>query len=245
MSGMTMNDGFAAGLRAELVAATRAVPVQRKAPRRIALATLATASLAGASLLMPGAYADWTPLPTELSAAESEAIGADCVGYLQEGTQIEGNLGAVLAERRGSWDLSVVIGDDGSYGHCLLSERGGGGGVSPDGIGEAPAADSLTVLGEGSQALDTSLWESGPKAEGHQLLYGRAGQLTSLVLHTERSGDVTATVADGWWAAWWPISNIGPNLTYDDTPVVGATLTTADGRTRELDQAGWEALRQH
>ncbi|NHB83948.1 hypothetical protein G7085_02775 [Tessaracoccus sp. HDW20] len=100
---------------------------------------------------MPGAYADWTALPAELTPTESEAIGADCVAYLREGTQVEGNLGAVLVERRGSWDLTVVIGDDGSYGHCLLSERGGAGGVSPDGIGEAPAVDSFTVLGRAAR----------------------------------------------------------------------------------------------
>ncbi|NHB83947.1 hypothetical protein G7085_02770 [Tessaracoccus sp. HDW20] len=77
------------------------------------------------------------------------------------------------------------------------------------------------------------------------MAYGRAGDLTGLVLHTERSGDVTATVHDGWWAAWWPISNFGPNLSHDQDDVTGATITTADGQTRELDEAGWAALRQH
>ncbi len=248
MNNPTMDPQTSLALRGQLaatVAATATAPTVRKAPRRIAFgATGLGLALVGASFLAPGAYADWTPTPVPLAPGQARAVGDACLASLGEVPVYPAPADAVvrIVERRGGWDFVLVTGSAGFLGDCLTSGRGGGASASPDDSGIAAAPDSFTVVGESAHALDTSLWESGPRAEGHRIAYGRAGELAELVIHTA-DRDVTATVDNGWWVAWWPISNIGPNLDFEVEPVVGATVTTSDGRTIEVDEAGWGALR--
>jgi hypothetical protein len=83
------------------------------------------------------------------------------------------------------------------------------------------------------------------------------GDVSKLVLHTETSGDVAATINDGWYVAWWPSNWGGDAPTLPDTVVVidtvdgghiskgnwapgrvgiadGATITRTDGRTENI-----------
>lgn len=248
MRNPTMDPQTALALRGQLaatVAATATTPPIRKAPRRIAYgATGLGVALLGASFLAPGAYADWSPTPVPLAPGQARAVGDACLASLREGPHYPAPADATvqIVERRGDWDFVLATGSGGFLGDCLTSKRGGGTGASPDDSGVVAAPDSFTVVAEFAIALDTSLWESGPRAEGHRVAYGRTGELAGLVIHTA-GGDVTATIDNGWWVAWWPISTIGPNLDIEAEPVLGASVTTSDGRTIEVDEAGWDVLR--
>ncbi len=248
-----LNTDFATALRAELVATVEGPnPEKRKVPRRLGAAGLGLlATAVGASFLMPGAYADWTATPQELDPHQSRAVVERCVEQHTEhfrrnpadpnSTHPEQWTAAVV-ERRGTWDFVLLTANSSHIADCLSSERGGGAGSFPE-AGKQPARTSITVLAQRSSALDTTLWVSGPKAEGHHVLYGRAGtDIRSVVVHTEQAGDVAATVDNGFWVAWWPIANLGRNLRIADVHVKGATLTLADGTEIHVDQAGWEEL---
>lgn len=132
----------------------------------------------------------------------------------------------------------------GHVGDCLNSDRAGFSGSS-DYSGSQPTANAVTLLAIETSAADTGSWGIGTKAEGHHLLYGRAGDgVAELLLHTSQAGTVTGSVENGFWAAWWPAAEIGDDLSVEEDPVVGATLKLVDGRVIELDQEAWSALQQ-
>lgn len=243
---------LATALRSELVRTVAHPTATRRPGRRVAYAAVGlVAALGGASLLTPGAYAEWTPIPQELDPEQSMVVAQACIDQHAElSRQAVPNSpdprlwNVELVERRGDWDFVLLSTNTGYLGDCLTSKRGGMAG-SGKMAAVKPGQDSITLVGERAHALDTSLWESGPKSEGHYILYGRVdSDVDSVVLHSQRAGDVTATIDNGFWLAWWPISNIGVRLNFDDDPVLGATLTTTDGRVTEMNQTEWTELRE-
>ncbi len=252
MNHPALDPKFSTALRSELIRTVTKPTTTRKTGRRITYAAVGlVAALGGASLLAPGAYAEWTPVPQELDPEQSMVAAQMCIDQHAENfrqavpNSPDPSLWNVeLVERRGDWDFVLLSTNTGYFGDCLTSKRGG---MAGSGKKEAlkPSQDSITLVAERTNALDTSLWESGPKSEGHYILYGRAdSDVDSVVLHSQRAGDITATIDNGFWLAWWPISNIGFNLNFDDDPVLGATLTTTDGRVTEMNHADWIHLRE-
>lgn len=239
-----MHHDTAVALRSELASAVTA-PTPRRTGRRMTIGAVGLAVvLAGSSLLQPGAYAKWTPYPEHPGLDESAEMREACLETLSGIPDRLPEFQTLLTERRGDWDLVLLSDEQGRTAVCLTSFRGGGGSYSPD-LHSVPVSNSFTVAGERASLLDTSLWESMPKAEGHMLVFGRADGLTKLVVHTLREGDVTATIGDGWWVAWWPNSRFGVNAEAELEQIPGAQATYQDGRVVELDAAGWLALRDN
>lgn len=254
MNNPTMDPRFAAALRKELaVAVTAPTAAKRGKFNKLLIGAGGLAiAVGGASFLAPGAYADWTPLPEQLTPVEAAVAAQSCVDLHTESANHSQNdptfpdandWNVGLVERRGDWDVVLLSTDSGYIADCLTGERSDSAGSSDDPHAK-PGTDSITVLNESSNATDTSLWESGPRAEGHHMLFGWAGDdVTGIVIHAQKAGDVTATVDNGFWVSWWPISTFGFNLSYEDDPVLGATLTMADGDVVEVSQEEWAILR--
>ena len=83
-------------------------------------------------------------------------------------------------------------------------------------------------------------------------IYGRVGsEVTDLVFHTYDVGDVMATVAQGWFTAWWPARAGDENSAFIATDMFAdATVTLSDGSSFEAPLSaiahGWgiESMRE-
>lgn len=131
----------------------------------------------------------------------------------------------VIAEQRGSSAYALLEADNGATFSCLgpLAEDDAwlAGGAE---VGRPALADPrgiLVVSSGDSGSTDRSI----ASVEGHV-----GADVASIVLHTVAQGEVTATVEDGRFAAWWP----GPEWGVTAGPgSVAATVTYADGSAQE------------
>ncbi|WP_282006857.1 hypothetical protein [Propioniciclava sinopodophylli] len=217
-------------------------PIERApSPRRVMrwLVPVAAASaLVAGSLLLPGsptvpnAYADWTPTPTPVAEPLLSRATESCrAGMAQWNDRSAGEVSVdpasarvVLAEQRGSHVFLALASDDGAEAQCLASaETGRVDGLtgSAPGAGVAPVAappTGLTGGGVGLQLEGTS---------GYAYTVGDVGEQVREVV--VRSGDqtVTASVVDGHYAAWWPVTGVTPQSAAGVTAELDVTL--ADG----------------
>lgn len=266
----TLDPQLAEALRAELVQAVQAtgtsgsvVPLparpRRRVGTRLALVAASVAGLAiGASVLIPGqgAYAGWSAAPRVIDGESAQAALSECstgfAGHYDGGygpTATEPTWSGGLVEQRGRWQLTLVRGHDGTVGMCMYTLPRDGSGLGGLTLPQRPALDSVTVIDNNGVFAHVSRdprvingWFGEPEMEGHHYISGVAGDLViGIVLHTG-TGDVTASLADGLWAAWWPVPySVGGSPV--DTGPTGATLSLSDGRTVELDAVELEGLR--
>jgi len=227
-------------LRSILGTARHATPL-RRSPRAAVLAGAAAAVVVAAGGLAvvwwpgaPAAYASWTAVPNDLSAAETTARAATCEPVAHtitegpDGPRVdEVPIRPVLAEQRGDYTYVLLTGD-GATGECLVTVQAAGATdvVSGDAVlaspPPAPGPRDVTTL-----QLGTASWSEGDTGDGALTsAYGRAGEEIASVTLTLVTGEqVEATVHDGWWAAWAP-----GEAALDDT----ARVTFTDGGTAEV-----------
>lgn len=221
------------------------------------VAASVTGLVIGASMLVPGqgAYAGWSAIPHVIDGKPAQSALAECsagfAGHYDQGlgpTTAEPTWSGGLVEQRGRWQLTLVRGDDGTVGMCMGTLPSDGSGIGGLTLPRTPARASVTVIDDNGvfdfASRDPRVingWFGEPDMEGHHYISGVAGDLVgSIVLHTA-DGDVTASLTDGLWAAWWPIS-------YPDradsagTGPTAATLTLTDGSTVSLDATQLEKL---
>lgn len=224
--------------RQDLHTITSTLPISTKpAPRRIlgirrrpaALIGTAAATVCATVALTIGpgggqpAFASWTAIPQALSRTSAQTAITSCtkslatVGYRKQSSDI------ALAERRGQWNAVQVTRPDGYSGTCINGPDGGATGVGT--VGNAftpPPARGVSVSDVGALTL-----------QGHESmtnLGGLAGnQVSAITIHTPSKGDVTATVQNGAFFAWWPGDDFTAELHRAD-----ATLHFRDGTTRTL-----------
>lgn len=221
----------------------------RPKPRRMrrvalvgALAIVATLGILGAQLIGGGepAYATWTATPHTPSAPQELVATNACRGSLLDSLQDtpESDPGgvtrralrqstAVLAEQRGDWTL-VVLGD-GLDASCVTQDKGGPTANS----WESSAYRESLKLGP-RDVFVTSGGTGGSRNNLLSVLIGFPGaDVTGISVHTTEHGEVTATVANGHVAAWWP----GPTGMSVSDPSLGttvdATVTYSDGTSEE------------
>ncbi|MFL0457603.1 hypothetical protein ACH0CV_09710 [Brachybacterium paraconglomeratum] len=185
--------------------------------------------MVGVDILRPTTgSATWTPV--------GEAVPADAPGVQQceQWWQIESSeLRPVLQERRGDTTLVLAADDQGRELLCTATLRGGqepiGGRTS---VEDAPIAQlaphevSTTFV---VTTFEEAMPQNGWQAEGSTAVAGDVGEdVTRVVLETG-AGPVEASLAEGRFAAWWPIEDDS-----DPHPEVRAQITTADGETRTV-----------
>jgi hypothetical protein len=157
-----------------------------------------------------------------MTPAETAAAGKKCTAqYSGPGGFGPGSDGKMVAqshtflvERRGVWTFVLLTGPGekgrgGFQATCLMKDSaaavaggpntGGGGGSSArsyDGPAVLLAPNTAEVTDSGYSSTSTgSIWSS----------IGRVGSdVASVVINTVEQGPVTATIHDGYFAAWWP-----------------------------------------
>ncbi|WP_163543020.1 hypothetical protein [Occultella kanbiaonis] len=213
-------------------------PVPRTTRRVVAGA--AAAILLGAAVYtvanpdQPPAYASWTPTPTELTAPVAAERAAECpdVELLQEPADDGGvdvteiPLTLHLAEERGDYTFAVSSGvgaqGESAYSVCLIEpdRTTAQGAILPADAVVAPSApDAVVVLN------DSVDWSVASEDDAITYVFGTAGtDVTAIDVHTDSGSFAHASLADGWWAVWFPGD---VDLSTD------LTVTTSDGTTRE------------
>ena len=207
-----------------------AMPMRRTPRVRAAVGLTAAAALAVAGILAPSAlrggdtaFASWIPTASTLSATERALAGESCRQELSEADPAAGQAHMVLADRRGHWTTVMLSGDGGFSGLCITDASTGW--FRKDVIGSAGVATGLDTVGaRGVVATDLG---TGTMAAGDIFLAaGFAGpQVAGITLHTESHGVVTATIAGGRFALWFPGDELG------DRDTVPFEVTYTDGST--------------
>lgn len=206
-------------------------PIRRRTPRaRVAVGLIAAAALAVAGVLAPSAlrsgdtaFASWTPTASTLSASDEANAGKSCRHELSDADPAAGQTDTALADRRGDWTTVVLSGDTGFSGLCITDASTGW--FRKDMIGSAGVATGPNPVGARS-VVATDLGTGTMAAGDISLAAGFAGpQVAGITVDTESHGVVTATVAGGRFALWFP----GDELQDRDT--VPAEVTYTDGST--------------
>ena len=198
------------------------------------------------------AYAGWSPVPTDSATSPAPSAAASCQNQLSTMPGPGGSSSTASSSGSGSWEsvltdvrgpFTVALYQNGDeYAACFSSssftvinevESSGSSGRSSVSMGasasgsgspsEATSGTSVssTATGDLNQVLQNHLTTSndGP----YTLVDGRTKSGVSAVGLVEDGQDVVATVADGWFVAWWPGSDSATT----------AQVTTATGTTTE------------
>jgi hypothetical protein len=190
------------------------------------VAAAAVGVVSTGALLWPGpdgsAFASWTPTPAAATTAQVNAAQVQCDAVLANATpwaaadeekfgvhlpnvptsaaQLAGRAER-LAEQRG--DFTFVLSTNGTWAVGCLAAPG----VSQV-LTEAGTVDlTLRAATLAADGVDTLGFEGEGTFDGSSaaLAYGRVGERVTAVDVTTVDGRIVhATVADGYWSAWWP-----------------------------------------
>ena len=203
----------------------------RRTGLRWAAAGAAAVAVTGATLALPGrdaaAYASWTATPARLSAADTGAIGSDCVRAVQPDYQV-GATREVVAERRGDYRYVAVITDA----LIVTCFRDGDGEVRNSSV----MADPVGAAALGRSGVELQGYGQLRAGEGYvRIMSGHVGaEVTAVDDEVPGGPTVHATLDDHHFLAWYPEEvGAGAGTTL--------TLTLADGSR----QAGLSARDLH
>ena len=211
------------------------------------------------------AFANWAAEPQPVPLADLAAADAACFGTLDRAWPYTAERASLtVSELRGDWAFLLYTGPAIGSAQlpitvaCLYNARADDDVFFMDGIDAINSGITASetpgdwlVPGE-MRRYFASGWQGDPGPEqfqplrshtvllsddGHAALTGRVGaEVTGLTIHTA-VGDVQATVADGFFAAWWPVTDqaqAGNSGSPDDFQVAGTelsyTVTLRDGR---------------
>jgi hypothetical protein len=202
----------AAGLE-RIVAAPHDAPAPRRRFRRrvlIAATAVAAAAALGGAVVLPGdlgggrAYASWTPVPTALTDAEIDLIGAECRDGMDGAFKTVGQADLVLAERRGEYAALVYrIDDPRTEGSCLAHNVPGSDDVDDVRWGVS-GSDGPAEKAPAGHYMGAALSDFGDAS----IIEGAAApDVTALTVHI-RGLAVQASLRDGRYVAWWPGSAV-------------------------------------
>ncbi|HUB04944.1 MAG TPA: hypothetical protein VMA76_07735 [Solirubrobacteraceae bacterium] len=188
----------------------------------LAIGAFATAGTAGAVAIVislsagaSNAFAGWSPKPTRPAPDQLAAASADC----QTQSPVAG-LPLKLADTRGPFTFSVYA-DSNSSATCIK-------GPTFTSVSNTTTSSPIDVpaghiLLSGSHATDRG-------GDAFSFADGRAGDgVSAVTLVLDDGTEVQATVANGWFVAWWPGAH----------DVKSADITTPSGTsTQTVDLAG-------
>lgn len=248
---MTADEQQRAAATLERIVATTPTAARREpgTPRparrhRIRLALLPTGAVAlvAGLVLVPGgnggraAYASWTATPSAVTDRDLESASAACRTRVYRFVD-RAKAAVVLAERRGDHvALLYRTEDPDRSAACLVRNVPGSSEVEDVQVG-AGGSDGPAPHAPARGFTQGAIFES----QGASVTDGAAGsQVTHVTIHAG-SLEVTATVANGRYAAWWPGRAFAPGsapvgggrdprapfLTYDLTLVDGTVLVDA------------------
>lgn len=195
----------------EIVATREAVAPARPRLLRLAAGLAAAGVLAAGAIvawpsLMPSAsstaYASWTSVPQPLPEADLRARADVCAETMDLPWEAGPPKTIVLGERRGQTALLIMTLADGTPLECLMftPDKLDSGQTLNDEPGVAvPRGTQVTMRADRSASqMEDDSWVS--------VITGRAGEgVTGIdVLVPGRADPISASLAGGWWAVWWP-----------------------------------------
>ncbi|UFU05265.1 hypothetical protein [Ruania halotolerans] len=178
------------------------------------------------------AYADWSPVPTELRPAEMDEITTICpdrfLGALDGEEPPE--VTPVLGERRGEFQVLLSASEEGAYQFCmLLPDPEFDSGYRPhiESYDPGPSAQIWPSDDDGVYTAHTGdPWRPSPDHGPMTVIFGTVGNdVEEVEIHTENGSFAEASVMDGWFLVWFPDA-----VQLSDT----ATVTTNDGDEVEV-----------
>lgn len=226
---------------------------QARRRRSPAGAILALGSVAAAGALIfvmvtgagESAFASWTATARELTAADITSLDTLCDSSALtvdsgSSTVVAIPVAPVISEARGDYLYRVSVSDEDSQGNAYTECFVALDGPTPMAIGSAAiAASPLPPVGSRELSTvqnGTASWSEESQAgalPGHfTSVFGQAGSdITGVTVTTSSGQRVTATVENGWWAAWVPHAE-----TIQPTAI--ATLSSGDEIEVTLQTAG-------
>jgi hypothetical protein len=223
-------------------------PRTRSVRPPVAAGVLVAAGAAAATVVLVGlgtntqeAFAGWTPTPTPAQKGQLAAADAACQNRSAAPTRARpvgapalpkkapppttidpGSLKPALTDTRGPFTFVILAGDHGSE-SCIT-------GPSFTWL-SATATNGSTSVPAGQVVLSST---HTPARDGQPLSFaeGHTGSnVTGTTLTLEDGTKVKATVANGWFVAWWPGTH----------NVTSALVTTPSGTsTQHIDSGGWQ-----
>jgi hypothetical protein len=161
---------------------------------------------AGAS----NAFAGWSPKPTKPAPGQLAAASAAC----QHSQSSVGGLPLAVADARGPFTFSVYANSESTI-SCIQ-------GPSFVALSQSQSSNPVNVPADQVQLASAHRSDRGGKAFG--FAYGRTGSgVSAVTLVLDDGTDVQATVANGWFIAWWPSSH----------QLASAKLTTPAGSSTQ------------
>ncbi len=217
---------------------TPPTPIRRARMARWLVPAAAASVLVVGSLFVPNptvtppAFADWTPKPTPVAEPLLSKSAENCRNAWARSENPDDpqspiikpeTARVVLAEQRGSHIFVAMVTDTGADAQCMANDNGSVHSLSSG----APTDEYSHPTVAPTEITGGSVGYSLEGTEGYAYVQGEAGDQVREV--TIRWGDqtVNATVSDGHYAAWWPV-------TTDDLPLGGTIdvvldVTLADG----------------
>lgn len=200
--------------RARAAVLQGAAGVERGRRRRFVAGSVAATAVVAAGvvtypLLFPAsAYASWTAVPRAVALPANSSRLAPCLSSIPVGpgaTVDADRFKPVVVEERGDF-TAALLGDGGSVMVCIYDETN----RSTGRVGAAalPAGASVSLLANGG-SLD--------EGDGARYVFGPvAAGVEKVKVVTTDGTEVTASVAGGYFLAWWP------------APAGPATVTASD-----------------
>lgn len=218
---------------------------RRRIVRWLVPAAAASVLVAG-SLILPGlpttpeAYADWTPTPTPVAEPLLSRAADGCRARMADWERGSGGADrpivraesarVVLAEQRGSHVFLALATDTGAEAQCLAD----GTGTVWSTTGSAPTAQATLPTVEPTGLTGGSVGLSLEGSSGYAYTQGLVGDLVRGVTIHAAGQTLTATVANGRYAAWWPVTGVDPlgrlpeDVSLDVTLADGTVLTDVE-----------------
>lgn len=204
-------------------------PRRRGRRRLIAIPAGLLAAVAAVATVVGGqpAYADWTPVPTPLSANDAAEASRSCLAH--QGEPVESATDVLIADRRGPWIYVLVQTSAQQETSCVMPEAL---------VGTAPSSTDRRMYAGGSgealvdpvaaRQVDVAIRSASSTDEGlFMLIEGRVGsEVAGVTVLTPTGKRVTASVHQGRFAAWWPAGKNSPrNPELTGAPSLQVTMT--------------------
>ncbi|ROS23950.1 hypothetical protein [Cellulomonas sp. PhB150] len=219
----------------------RLAPAQapRRTVRRWAVLAVGIAGVTAVAVTLPSgvdkpAFAGWTAVPAPIAPHALAVLGDACVEMRMsdlnagmgpdEEFDLPGARG-VVADRRGSIALTVVASPDGAL-ICSVGPltrkssevrlTGGGDtieGALADSYRSTQGSETWTSAAPPADAVRLVQWNQQYAPEPWYSVVGKAGLGVRQVVVTRTEGEpVTASVANGFFVAWWPGDSAGASV---------------------------------
>lgn len=180
--------------------------------RRLAVVVAAAACLAGAAVIGTSylgtstpAAASWASVPSVASPSAAAEITSQCQRLLGS------TAGLAVLDTRGTTSFALLT--DSSQ--CLIfGSQQVAGGIDAAG---PPLSGSAIHLVDNASAGGSERTDPAGRVLASDMYFKVIGQVgpdvTAVVIHRASGGNVTATVQNGWFLAWWPGDASGTSLT--------------------------------